>query len=59
MSEHVTPNVSILTLMWDRDTDAFSINYEGLNYFEAVGLLAHASYSIEAAGEIEEVDDDV
>lgn len=58
MPEESAPNVSIITVVWDRDDDSLSINYEGLNYFEAVGMLSHALTSIEYSGEVEEVDGD-
>lgn len=50
--------MSIITLMFDRDDESLSVNYDGLSYFEAIGMLSHALSVIEYAGEVEEVDGD-
>lgn len=58
MPEQGGPNVSIITIVWDRDDDSLSVNYEGLNYFETIGMLSHALQCIEFSGEVEGVDGD-
>lgn len=50
--------MSIITIVWDRDDDSLSVNYEGLNYFETIGMLSHALQCIEFSGEVEGVDGD-
>lgn len=49
------PNFGIVTVVWDKGDDTLSVDHEGLNGFEAVGMLVQA---LEMVRHCEEVDDD-
>lgn len=47
--------MKVITVVWDDDDDILSINHEGCNRFEAVGMLCQALDVVSCWGSPDEV----